>query len=261
MITLTAFFGIFLTATQIIPNMGPSQHGRSGNNHLEKEQYEEAASAYQKGLESLESPLEADQTYYGLQNNLGLTLHRQENYQEASLAFERALSSAPSNDASAWAAFNAGNNAFDNQLLEQALSHYQTALMENPDNEDAKFNFEFVSRQLQKQQQESDGDDQQESDGDDQQESDGDNQQESDGNDQQESDGNDQQESDGDQEQNSSEQQQPQDESSEPSDQSATPLTREQAERILEALENEEEELLREVQKIEGRPRRVTKDW
>ena len=35
----------------------------------------------------------------------------------------------------------------------------------------------------------------------------------------------------------------------------------EQAERILEALENEEEKLLREVQKIEGRPRRVTKDW
>lgn len=38
-------------------------------------------------------------------------------------------------------------------------------------------------------------------------------------------------------------------------------LSKEQAERILQALENEEEKLLREVQKIKGRPRRVEKDW
>jgi hypothetical protein len=38
-------------------------------------------------------------------------------------------------------------------------------------------------------------------------------------------------------------------------------LSRAQAIRILQALQNEEEELLREVQKIKGRPRRVEKDW
>ena len=38
-------------------------------------------------------------------------------------------------------------------------------------------------------------------------------------------------------------------------------LSKEQAERILQALENEEEKLLREIQKIKGRPRRVEKDW
>lgn len=38
-------------------------------------------------------------------------------------------------------------------------------------------------------------------------------------------------------------------------------LSRAQAIRILQALQNEEEQLLREVQKIKGRPRRVEKDW
>jgi hypothetical protein len=38
-------------------------------------------------------------------------------------------------------------------------------------------------------------------------------------------------------------------------------LSREQAERILQALEGQEKQLLREVQKREARPRRVEKDW
>jgi hypothetical protein len=38
-------------------------------------------------------------------------------------------------------------------------------------------------------------------------------------------------------------------------------LTPQEAERILQALANEEEKLLREVQKVKGRPRRVEKDW
>ncbi len=38
-------------------------------------------------------------------------------------------------------------------------------------------------------------------------------------------------------------------------------VSREQAERILQALEENEEELLKEVQRLKSRPRRVEKDW
>ncbi len=258
MTILTAILGIFLTANQIISS--PNQHGRSGNNHLKQQQYEEAASAYRKGLSSIES---TDQTYYGLQNNLGLSLHKQENFEEALKAFSEALSSAPNSDASAKTAFNAGNNAFDSQQLEQALAHYQSALMADPDNEDAKFNFEFVSRQLQEQQQ-SDGDDQQQNDEEQTQDQQGQNQDQTQNQQKQNQDQtqNQQQEQDSQQNQQQHSEEESQDEQpAEQSDAPSTPLTREQAERILEALENEEEELLREVQKIEGRPRRVTKDW
>ena len=46
-----------------------------------------------------------------------------------------------------------------------------------------------------------------------------------------------------------------------PSGESTERLSREQAERILKALEGQEKQLLREVQKREARPRRVEKDW
>jgi hypothetical protein len=46
-----------------------------------------------------------------------------------------------------------------------------------------------------------------------------------------------------------------------PSGESTERLSREQAERILQALEGQEKQLLREVQKREARPRRVEKDW
>ena len=253
---LTAIFGVSLAMIQVIPGSGPKQHGRVGNDHLKQEQYEEAATAYQEGLSSYQPSEQTDQTYYGLQNNLGLSLHRQENFEEAGRAFEEALAHAPNEDAVTRSAFNAGNNAFTRQQLERALEHYQTALLADPDNEDAKFNYEFVSRQLkeqQNQQQDSGGDDQQEDEQNEQQE--GEQNQEQNENQQGEQEQNNQQQND--QGQDDQEQEQ----SGEQNEPREVPLTREQAERILEALENDEEELLREVQKMEGRPRRVAKDW
>lgn len=52
-----------------------------------------------------------------------------------------------------------------------------------------------------------------------------------------------------------------QDEPPQPAPQDPTELSREQAERILQALSNEEEELLRQVQKLPVQPRPVEKDW
>ena len=271
MIILSAILGSFLTAIQIIPGSGPNQHGRTGNDHLKQDQYEEAAAEYQEGLSSYQPTEETDQTYHGLQNNLGLTLHRQQNFEEAGRAFEEALVYAPNEDAEAMASFNAGNNAFSSEQLEQALEHYRKALMADPDNEDAKFNFEFVSRQLQEQQnqeQQSDGDDQEEQneqqqDQEQNEEEDQDDEQSENQNEPQQDQDDEQNNEQDEQQQNSdqNEQEQPE-EQQEPSDeQREMPLTKEQAERILEALGNEEEQLLREVQKVEGRPRRVAKDW
>jgi len=251
----TAIFGSLFAAFQIVPSMGASQYGRDGNNHLKQEHYEEAKEAYQEGLSSYQSPEKNDQIYHALQNNLGLTLHRQQNFEDAGRAFGEALAHAPNESAATRAAFNAGNNAFINQQLEQALEHYQTALMADPDNEDAKFNFEFVSRQLQEQQNQ-----EQQSGGDNQEEQNEQNENENQGEEKQSEQEEEQNEEQQNEEQKNSEQEQ-EESGQEQSEPQETPLTREQAERILEALENEEEELLREIQKVESRPRRVAKDW
>jgi tetratricopeptide (TPR) repeat protein len=48
---------------------------------------------------------------------------------------------------------NLGNIKFQQQDFKNALKHYRNALIENPDNEDARFNYELASRYLQQQQQ------------------------------------------------------------------------------------------------------------
>ena len=259
---------------QVVPGSGPKQHGRVGNDHLGKERYEEAVNAYQKGLSSYQPSEEVDQTYYGLQNNLGVTLHRQQNFEDARHAFDTAISYAPNENAASVASFNAGNNAFTNQQLEAALKHYQSALLSDPENEDAKFNFEFVSRQLQDQKEQQDEqdeeqqdeqdeeqqdeqDEEQQDEQDEEQQGEQDEEQQGEQNEEQQGEQNEEQQGEQDEEQQGEQDEEQQGEQQ----QNQTLLTMEQAERILEALENEEEELLREVQKIEGRPRRVTKDW
>lgn len=261
--TLATVLSILLASIQIIPIGNAKKYGRNGNDSLKQGQYEGAASAYQEGLSSYGSAQEVDETYYGLQNNLGLALHQNGDFEGAQNAFTEALAYAPYDQARSTPAYNAGNNAFRDQQLEQALEHYREALLADPKNEDARYNFEFVSRQLQEQQdqQQSEGDDQEQQEEQDQQQDQNDQTNEND----QEQDENQAEQEENDQEQDEQPQQEQQDEQQEQNPQQEqqreAPLTREQAERILEALENEEEELLREVQKMEGRPRRVAKDW
>ena len=48
---------------------------------------------------------------------------------------------------------NLGNIKFQQQDFQNAIKYYRNALIENPDNEDARFNYELASRYLQQQQQ------------------------------------------------------------------------------------------------------------
>ena len=229
-------FSVFFAALQVFPGVGAKKQGRSGNEHFEAERFEEASHAYQNGLSSLDSDRERDATYYGLQHNLGAALHRQEDFEGAQAAFAEALEHAGSDAEFARAAYNAGNNAFRRAASESALDHYRKALLADPSSQDAKYNYEFIKRQTQEQQQEQQQEQDQEQDQEDQEQENQDQEQQ--------------------EQQEQEEQQQEQDQ--EPREE---PLSREQAERILQAMENEEEQLLREVQKAKGQPRRVAKDW
>lgn len=240
------------------PGDGKKQ-GRAGNVFYEKGQYEAAAAAYRAGLsdEAAADPA----VRYGLQYNLGAALHRAGDLDGAQEAFDQALALARSDAAFARAAYNAGNNAFARQELEASLAAYRQALLADPANEDAKYNYEFVKRQLEQQQQQQQGgqneQDQQQDQQQNQQEQDQqgqDQQQDQQGQDQQQQDqeqNQGQQPDEGEQEQNQPNRPQP----------NPSQMSKEQAERILEALQNEEERLLRQVQQPETQPRRVEKDW
>ncbi len=148
--------------------------------------------------------------------------------------------------------------------LQDALEHYKQAMIADPANEDAKFNYEFVKRKLDEQQQDQD---QQQQDQNSQDQQNNENQQNQEQNqDQQNQDQQDQQEQDQQQQQDQQEQDQQQQQEQQQQEQQQPPpdpnkLSREEAERILQALQNEEEELLRQVKKMQTRPKKVEKDW
>jgi tetratricopeptide (TPR) repeat protein len=237
--------------------------GRRGNVLYENGQFENAADAYYAGLEAY-AENETGATFYGLQNNLGAALNKQGQFDIARGAFAKAMENAPSQANFARSAYNAGNNEFQAQQLEAALENYKKALLADPTNADAKFNYEFAKRQLEQQQQQEQqqGDSEQDQQEQDQQEQnqDGD-QQQQDQEQQEQQEGEQEQEQNGDQQQDQQEQQEQDQQQQQPQPDDSEQLSRQQAERILQALENEEEELLREVQKVKGRPRRVEKDW
>jgi tetratricopeptide (TPR) repeat protein len=183
-------------------------------------------------------------------NNLGAALFRSGDSEQAEIAFSSAARMANTPQDLVRASYNAGNAAFTAQELETALENYRRALLSDPSNLDAKFNYEFVKRQLDQQEQNGEGGDESEEQNEDQQ---GENQENQENQDQQQDEQNSEDQNQQNQDQN--QQQEPQER------EDPTKLSEEEAQRILQALENDEQQLLRQVQKMKTRPRRVEKDW
>lgn len=145
MLLLTMLLGatLFLAA---FPNSGPDD-GREGNRLYERAAYEDAATAYRRGLSRFGEPA-TDPVYWGLQHNLGSALYQLEQHVDASAVFADALRYAPSDVDFAYSAYNAGNAAFAQEDREAALAFYRRALLADPTNEDARYNYEYVKREL-----------------------------------------------------------------------------------------------------------------
>lgn len=236
------------------------KNGRKGNALYGQEQYAEAAIAYQDGIRAVQEG-GPGAVHSGLLNNLGAALYRAGEHEQAGVAFTSAATMSQAPEDLVRASYNAGNAAFQTQQLEQSLEHYRRALLSDPSNADAKFNYEFVKRRLQEQQQQQQDQQQDQQNQDNQEQSqdqqDQDGEQDQENQDQQQQDQQNQNsEGEENQDQQQQEQQQQQQEREDP-----TQLSEEEAQRILQALENEEEQLLRQVQKMKTRPRRVEKDW
>jgi len=246
---------LLMFSAQSFPGIAEGKkEGREGNEHFRAGDYVQAAGAYEQGLTlHMENDREPDRVYYGLQNNLGTALYQQEDYDRALGAFQAAMQSADNAKDSARVFYNAGNTAFERQDADTALEYYQEALLKDPDNTNAKFNYELVKRQqMEEEQQEPEEQEQEQENDEDEQEQ---QQQENQENNQQEQQNQQEEEQRAQNQPSETEEQQAQEQ---PLQQQISP---EQAERILQALENEEEELLREILKIERPPRRVAKDW
>ena len=215
-----------LAAILVGPRGAEAQAGRAqvhdGNRLYDEGRFQEA---HEKYLEGLAAAPEAGVIRF----NDGNALYRDENYERAVEAYQRALESGdPALASSAW--YNLGNALYRQQQLQESLEAFKQALRLNPTDTDAKHNLERVLEELQQQQ----------------------NQQQDQQDQQQEDEQQDQQQQDDQQRQDPQDQQDQQDSGDQDADdeQGAPPpepgqLTPEEAERLLDAIDENPEDVNR----------------
>jgi len=212
------------------------------------EAWEEALRYYRDA--EIERPENPELSY-----NIGNAIYRQEKYEDALERYFKALSS-DELEHQAWTHYNLGNALYRGGKYPEAIQAYQECLELTPEDQDAKFNLEFVRKKMkemldkeakrqqeQKQQQQPQSEQQQQE--------------------QKQESKNEEQQTREDQEQA----QQPEDEQKQQEQQREQlkpkeGMTKEDAERILNALKDDEKELLKEQKRApRGRGRRGGKDW
>ena len=255
---------------------------RNGNTNYESGNFIDAEINYKKALEKNSDLLEA-------QFNLGDALVKQERFDEALEAFEKVSASTENQNLKADALHNKGNVLLSQQDLEGAIESYKDALRINPKDHETRYNYAYVKKLLDEQQQQQNQDQQQNEDNqeenkeEDKDQNDSSNDQEDQNNegsenkdqenseneddkqDQQDEGGNNNDETEQDQqdkgqtdgensnEENKGEQPKPQE----------NKLTPEEAQRLLEALNQQEEKVQDKMKKhkLKGAKVKIEKDW
>ena len=101
--------------------------------------------AYNKSLESFIDMQIDNPKNPHLMMNIGASYYKMKNYDEAIKAFEQALLHGDQKIRQE-ANYNLGNVAYKQGKLDIAIQYYQSALKDNPDDQDSKFNLEFVRK-------------------------------------------------------------------------------------------------------------------
>lgn len=251
-----------LLALQLTMCAQASRHQlREGNRQYNKERYDQAEVAYRRALER-------DTTDARGQYNLGGALYRQGKYDDAARHYEQTLADPKANDRRrANALHNRGNSllkaGMENQqqeMLQEALKSYQEALKLNPKNEDTRYNLALTRRLLQQMQQQQQQNQQGGQNNDQQNQDQQQNQQQQQNNNNQD---NQQQQNQQQNQQNQQQDQQQKQGQQQENRHDNQDAKKRDAERMLEAMKNNERQTLREVNRNNENVRsgKKDKDW
>lgn len=113
---------------------------KQGNALYEKENYDEALKKYTDAqIDKPESP----ELFF----NIADVLYKQRKYNEAEQMFEKAIpQSEPALESKIY--YNIGNCKYKQGNLRESIDYYKKALELNPQDEDAKYNIEFVEKKI-----------------------------------------------------------------------------------------------------------------
>ena len=234
---LPAAVTMFLFA--LLSSIATAQTVRSqisdGNRAYNKGKYTDAEVDYKKALEKSPKSKEA-------QFNLGNAYYKQQRFDESMREYGSAGVSMKSPEERAATFYNAGNSLYKSNKYQEAINAYRQSLRLNPNDEDTRYNLQMARAKLAQQQQ----------------------QQKQQNKDQKQDQNKDQQKQNQQQNQKQNQQQQKQDEAKQ--DQTRQQIQKNQmpkqeADRILDAMRNNEKEVQKNLRKREAVHVKVEKDW
>jgi Ca-activated chloride channel family protein len=237
---------------------GERKYIRHGNKQYDEKNYEGAEIDYRKSLVKEGSSVPG-------RFNLGDAMYRQDNYPEAIRAFDTLRTSKAGKDVLSRAYYNLGNSllkfAMDSagrqtQALPASIEAYKNALRYDPNDQDAKYNLTYalnLAKQQQQQQQQQQN----------QQQNDQKNQQQKQDQQKQDQQKQDQQQAQQQQDQQQQDQQQAQQDQQQGQQGQARQLSKEDAARMLEAMQNDEKNTLKKLREKNIKAVRIKtdKDW
>jgi Ca-activated chloride channel homolog len=121
------------------------QYIYGGNSQYKNKQYKLAEKQYSKALEKNKN------SYKGA-FNLGDAYYQQGKYQEAADQFQQITHQATSKDTLSKAYHNLGNALLKSKKYQESVDAYKNALKNNPNDEDTRYNLSYAQQMLRKQQ-------------------------------------------------------------------------------------------------------------
>ena len=225
----------FLVSSCIIAN---AQNKKSlikdGNKLYTDSSFNMAEMKYRKALEK-------DQDYFNASFNLADAIYKQERFEESTSLFDALKDNASNNIDLANINHNLGNSLMKENKTDLAIEAYKNALRQNPKDEETRYNLAYAQK-IKKQEQEQKNQDKQDQEKQDQEQKE-------------------QEQQEQDQEQQKQQKQQKQQEQQEQQEQDK--MSKEDAEKMLEALQQREKEIQEKLQKkkVKGQKVKILKDW
>jgi len=206
---------------------------RKGNKEFEKGNFDDSEIFYRKAIDKKEDS-------YNASFNIGDALYKQEKYDDAIHQFIDLTNQELSKEDKAKIYHNLGNSLLNNKKIKESIEAYKQALRNNPSDMETKYNLAYAQKLLAQQQNQ--------------------NQNKDKNKDQNQKKNKDQKKNDDQQQQDQKDQ--PQDKNQQQKQQQPD-ISKQNAERILQALANDEKKIQQKVkeQKAKAAKVKVVKDW
>ncbi|MDQ7817172.1 MAG: tetratricopeptide repeat protein [Melioribacteraceae bacterium] len=183
--------------------------------------------------------LEKDNNMFQGHFNLGDAYYKQGRYDEAMQSFQNSLSFTDDKYNKAKVYHNIGNSLLKAKKYQESIGAYKNALKLNPDDLETKYNLSYALNMMKQDQ----------------------NQQQKQNQDKQDKNQDQNKDQQQDQNQNKNDQNKDQDKQNQQQQQQKNQISKEDAERILEALKNNEQDLQKKLRQVKGKPVVREKDW